>query len=272
MNLNNRQLARFSSPGVHPKKGAVVRDRLTMLFDRLSEFNTEVKSRVSGHLAYVESLLRMRSTQHLSETQRTNRELLLDLLLVYASSRSYPQGLLNKSEDRPCYVDAAGVFCPVGFLLSRTAGQQFAKIICAAQSVDAISPDMRERLNQWISYSGFSTAEIALLQPGFPAIMTEQVKQEEIPLTGVHPKFAGLQQESQTREADYFAKAFIGSEAIQMPGEVESQTPDEPSAAVLAALFDAPAVSELNGEPRLRAFYLPGGTEPVIALTFSRSF
>lgn len=272
MNLNFRHLARFSSPGIHPQKGTVVRDRLAVLFERLSEFDTEVKGRVSGHLAYVESLLRMRSTQHLSETQRTNRELLLDLLVVYASGRSYPQGLFQKGDDRPCHVDDEGVFCPVGFLLARTAGLQFAQAVCAAQSSDALTPTQRERLDQWISHSGLTDQELSLIQPRFPAIMTDRFKPAEADIKGVHPQFAGLQHDSQTREGDYFAKAFIGSEALQLPDDHAEQTATEPGAAVLAAVFGTPAEAEQTGEPRLRAFYLPGTAEPVIALTFSRSF
>jgi hypothetical protein len=272
MNLNFRHLARFSSPGTHPQKGTVVRDRLSVLFERLSEFNTEVKGRVSGHLAYVESLLRMRSTQHLSETQRTNRELLLDLLVVYASGRSYPQGLFQKGDDRPCYVDEEGVFCPVGFLLARTAGQQFAQAVCAAQSAEALTPTQRDRLDQWISYSGFTDQELSLIQPRFPAIMSERFKPSDAEIKGVHPQFASLQHDSQTRQGDYFAKAFIGSEAVQLPVELEGQASMEPTAAVLASVFGEPAESVSADEPRLKAFYLPGSTEPVIALTFSRSF
>jgi hypothetical protein len=267
-----RHLARFSSPGNLPKKGAVVRDRLANLFERLSEFNTEVNGRVSGHLAYVESLLRMRSTRHLSETQRANRELLLDLLVVYASGRSYPQGLFQKGEDRPCYVDDEGVFCPVGFLLARTAGQQFAQAVCAAKSAEDLPQATRDRLEQWISYSGFSDEELSLLQPRFPAIMMDHYKANAADFTGVHPLFEGLQRDSQNREGDYFAKAFIGSEALQLPQEGDEAQAAEPGAAVLASVFGQPAEDAPEGTPRMRAFYLPGGTEPVIALTFSRSF
>lgn len=272
MNSNYRHLARFSSPGNLPKKGVIVRDRLANLFERLSEIDTEVKGRVSGHLAYAESLLRMRSTRHLSETQRANRELLLDLLVVYASGRSYPQGLFQKGEDSPCYVDDQGVFCPVGFLLARTAGQQFAQAVCAAKSADELPRTLRDRLDQWISLSGFTDEELSLLQPRFPAIMNDRYKPSAADFKGVHPQFAALQHDSQTREGDYFAKAFIGSESLHLD-EAEGATPTaEAGAAVLASVFGMPAEEVPAGEPRLRAYYLPGSTEPVIALTFSRSF
>lgn len=266
MNSSYSHLARFSSPGELPKKGAIVRDRLALLFDRFSELNTEVTGRVSGHLAYVESLLRMRSTRHLDDTQRLNRELLLDLLVVYASGRSYPQGLLQKEEDMPCYVDDQGRFCPVGFLLARTAGHLFAVKVCTARSAEELPEDLRARLDQWIEASGFSREELSLLQPKFPAIMADQFSPEQDAQHGMHPKFAGLQNDSQAFQGDYLAKTFIGSEAGALP--VEAQ---DPGGIVVASVF-GPNADAVMGEPRLLAFHFSRGVASELDMTFSRTY
>lgn len=197
---SHKYLARYSSPSSRPRRRATLWDHVATLYACFSEIHTENQVHIQSHLAFVEPLLRMRSTKHLDETQRQMRELLLDLLLVYANSRSVRGGL-----DKEQKSSSNGVDGPVGFLLANTAGMEMARSICSAHEAAPIEHSQRAKFEAWVQASGLSMDELAMIQPDIAS------SARRAPVSGIHPLFQRLKSASQNRMKDYLDRAFIGT-------------------------------------------------------------
>jgi len=123
--------------------------------------------RIRTHLEYVETLLRAEDVSHLSSTLRERRAALLDKLHEYRLTSVFPTNLDFPRERRPCFIDAAGNICAVGFLIEQTAGRALAERINAAHRYDVL-PDMHvPELTAWVEASGLTARECAMIQPGY---------------------------------------------------------------------------------------------------------
>lgn len=123
--------------------------------------------RIRTHLEYVETLLRAEDVSHLSPTLRERRAALLDKLHEYRLISAFPTNLDFPQERRPCFIDAAGNICAVGFLIEQTAGRTLAERINAAHRYDVL-PDMHvPELTAWVETSGLTARECAMIQPGY---------------------------------------------------------------------------------------------------------
>lgn len=289
---NHRQLARYSSPA--PKPGRALtqpRNRsLTELFGDFSELNTEKNDRISTQLADIEQVLRVHTTSHLSDAQRTNRRYLLDLLSLYQMMGAYPRDYDRQDAEALAYVDPDGRFCAVGFLVDRTAGREMAMRVCNREVSTS-------ELNAWLETYGIEHSEIALLHPRSFHVHANSQAGYPAPW-GMSQAFAGLQAATLSRHGDYLASTFVattsGIAAVQAPTQQIRETVEQPAkqahATASVAATDVPsgrrealaAMFEMlrpdtHGshylKPNLRAFFIPNQLgEPVIALTFSRSF
>lgn len=123
--------------------------------------------RIRTHLEYVETLLRAEDVSHLSWALRERRTALLDKLHEYRLTSAFPTNLDFPQERRPCFIDAAGNICAVGFLIEQTAGRALAERINAAHRYDFLADMHLPELTAWVEASGLTARECAMIQPGY---------------------------------------------------------------------------------------------------------
>lgn len=137
-------------------------------FGRLPNVTTDANLRIQTHLAYVEKLLRQKDVSSLSPTLQTKRIHLLDLLHDYWTRGIFPRNYDYKDQARPCFIDKDGTICAVGYLIEQTAGRKAAEIINSKHKYDRINEMKDKMVDDWISNSGLTKEECAMIQPQYP--------------------------------------------------------------------------------------------------------
>ncbi|HEX7847289.1 MAG TPA: hypothetical protein VF476_15925 [Chitinophagaceae bacterium] len=129
--------------------------------------NSNEQLRIQTHLLYVEQLLRSSTTKGLSLTQQLNRLSILDILHEYARAGQFPTNKDYPGERRPCFIDADGNICAVGYLIEQTKGRKTAEAINAKHQYDFLS-DMNEPvIDAWAKEFGLTLEECAMIQPAY---------------------------------------------------------------------------------------------------------
>lgn len=123
--------------------------------------------RIQTHLAYVEALLRKADVANLSPQLRERRAALLDKLHDYRLAGEFPTNLDFPQERRPCFIDAVGNICAVGYLIEQTAGRALAEHITAAHQYDFLADMKMPELTAWVEASGLTARECAMIQPTY---------------------------------------------------------------------------------------------------------
>lgn len=131
--------------------------------ERISKMSEADK--IKAHLSYVCEYL-MGESEKYPEEVKQKRLRLLSLLATYISAEDYP---LNEAYEgrRPCFIDAYGNYCAVGYLVKETAGESIAKDINEQHQYDYIYDMNMTVLDNWIKESGFTKREIAMIQPSY---------------------------------------------------------------------------------------------------------
>ena len=121
--------------------------------------------KIRTHLSYVHDRL-VDQSANFPEQVKKKRLALLSILSDYIAAENYP---LNEAYEgrRPCFIDAQGTYCAVGHLVKETAGEATAKAINEKHQYDYIYDMEMADLEKWISESGFSKHEIAMIQPTY---------------------------------------------------------------------------------------------------------
>ncbi len=136
--------------------------------------------RIQTHLNYVLALLQQRPTSHLSSSQQHNRGQILQLLQRYIRDAQFPVNAAYPDERRPCFIDASGNICAVGYLLQETSGRAAAEAINAKHQY-AYVMDMHEpALEQWAGDNGLTLEECAMIQPTYGPPPATQIIYQDI--------------------------------------------------------------------------------------------
>lgn len=125
---------------------------------------------VAAHLAYAEKFLRGTSEKQLTVSQMRNRELVLDLLSTYYKQGIFPANYEFPGVRRPCFIDADGRVCAVGYLIEQTAGIEAAEKINELHQHDYVMDMQDELLSDWMNEFGFTKHELAIIQPAYDFI------------------------------------------------------------------------------------------------------
>jgi hypothetical protein len=134
--------------------------------------STPENVRIQTHLLYAANLLRQKDVSNLSPELREKRKHLLDLLCSYAEAGIFPHNYDNPGQRLPCFIDKNGTICAVGYLVEQTAGRNVAEEINSKHKYGRISEMNDEGVDAWISTSGLTKEECAIIQP--------QYKEEEV--------------------------------------------------------------------------------------------
>ncbi len=136
-------------------------------------------TRIRTHLAYVEAELRQRPTGHLSEEQKQNRMAYLDLLAEYYEAGLFPYNDGHEDPRRPTFIDETGNICAVGYLVEQSAGREIAEAINEEFKYAFIPEIESSEFNRWAEKSGFTTKELAMIQPMYGNI-TYEVEEKKV--------------------------------------------------------------------------------------------
>ena len=123
---------------------------------------------ITAHLSLVEKTLRARSTTHLSARQKQNRKLCLNLLHKYWLKGQFP---VNEdiSHRTPIFIDKHDNFCAVGYLVKESGNETVARMIAAKTNFAYVHEMKYAELSAWAKEYGFTTDELAWIQPGYPS-------------------------------------------------------------------------------------------------------
>ncbi len=133
---------------------------------------TDEADRIRTHLRMVREELGARRMDGLTQMQRASRARLLQRLGDYADGRVFPRnGSLPYRN--PVFIDAYGTACAVGWLMIESGHGGLARSISAGFNlgyVHEIAADARfaDRVAAWAEAHGFTTDELAWIQPGYP--------------------------------------------------------------------------------------------------------
>jgi hypothetical protein len=128
---------------------------------------TDERLRIQTHLEYVEMLLRAKDVSSLPQPLRERRTILLDKLREYRLAGSFPANIDFLGERRPCFIDARGNICAVGYLIEQTAGRDVAVRINAMHKNDFLLDMKMPELSEWVKISGLTARECAMIQPSY---------------------------------------------------------------------------------------------------------
>jgi len=139
------------------------------LLQATTNFNEDAE-RIQLHLYLVEKTLRKRDIKHLSVAQKIKRTHHLDVLRAYAKNGIFPQNIYH-SQRQPYFVDHIGTACAVGHLVRESGERQLVDLITKQDNFAYISELVKyEKLIIWAQENGFTLAELAWIQPGYPPV------------------------------------------------------------------------------------------------------
>ncbi|MEP7319716.1 MAG: T9SS type A sorting domain-containing protein [Panacibacter sp.] len=120
---------------------------------------------VQLHLLETEKLLRSRSVNNLSAEQQ-NRLRTLNVLHQYILAGKFPQNTLHINR-QPYFIDAENNYCAVGYLMKMSGADEMAKRISSLQNFNYLIDIHDPGLMKWVSKTGLTFDELALIQPGY---------------------------------------------------------------------------------------------------------
>ncbi len=119
--------------------------------------------RLTTHLEYVEKKLRKADVSHLSSELKEKRFQLLNYLREYIEAESYPKNYHHPNKRQSVFIDINGNICAVGYLVERSVDRQTAEKINKDYKFSSIFEIDNSFFEEWISESGFTKKELAMI-------------------------------------------------------------------------------------------------------------
>ena len=129
--------------------------------------STDNELRIKTHLEYAENMLRQKDVPLLSPMLIKNRNRMLDLLHKYWKNGVFPKNFDYPEERKPCFIDKDGRICAIGYLIEQTAGRKAAENINNNHKYDNLLAMNDKIINDWVSASGLTKEECAMIQPTY---------------------------------------------------------------------------------------------------------
>lgn len=138
----------------------------TMLGDeQLVAFNSEAE-RIADHLHRVAERLAVRPPKVIAWESIQRRRLLLDSLNAYADRGRFPMNDVVPGRS-PVFIDKAGTACAVGQLMIASGDAELAQRIHNEMNLAYIHDIALPEVTAWASANGFTTDELAWIQPTY---------------------------------------------------------------------------------------------------------
>lgn len=132
------------------------------------ESTTKADLRLTTHLEYVANKLRNADVSHLTPELRKKRTLLLNYLKEYIEAESYPKNYVVPDRSQSVFIDKNGRICAVGYLVEKSVGRTVAEKINNKYKFSSVFDIKSKAFEEWVSESGFTKKELAMIQPGYP--------------------------------------------------------------------------------------------------------
>lgn len=132
------------------------------------ESTTKVDLRLTTHLEYVVNKLRNAEVSHLSTELKAKRLQFLDYLKEYIEAESYPKNYVVPNRSQSVFIDKNGKICAVGYLVEKSVGRIVAEEINRKYKFSSVFDIKSKTFEKWVSESGFTKKELAMIQPGYP--------------------------------------------------------------------------------------------------------
>ncbi len=129
------------------------------------------REKISYHLQVVYDWLSKKPLDALNDRQKANRLAALAELQSYTRRGLYPQNISHPGR-QPVFIDHRGVHCAVGYLIARSGQPDLSKHISQKFNYAYLADMDDPALTEWVDHSGFTAAELALIQPGYPKVVT----------------------------------------------------------------------------------------------------
>lgn len=125
---------------------------------------------IQTHLSLVEQALRARDVSQLSAEQKQKRNQSLNDLHQYWQSGQFP--INDQYAFRtPIFIDKYDNFCAVGYLVKASGHEAVSRKIAANTNLAYVRQMHYPELTAWAKEYGFTTDELAWIQPGYPPEM-----------------------------------------------------------------------------------------------------
>ncbi len=136
------------------------------LFAASASFVSDTE-RIEAHLLHVVALLRSTAHPEFDEGSLSRRADLLTTLETYARGKNFP---VNTSHAYriPYFIDYTGTPCAVGHLIIESGFEPFAEKVKTEMNNAYLKEMPYSEIPAWANDHGFTTDELALIQPGYP--------------------------------------------------------------------------------------------------------
>lgn len=124
------------------------------------------ESRIQTHLQLLVKVLKDKDVSHLAERQQQKRAALLNVLQAYAKAGQFPQNTHHKGR-QPYFIDDYGTACAVGYLALKDGQQKLVQKIQLENNFAYIREMPYPELQSWGQENGFTTEELAWIQPAY---------------------------------------------------------------------------------------------------------
>ncbi len=131
-------------------------------------------ARIRGHLEMVHDVLAAVDTRAWPLPLRSARARNLERLRAYAAASEFPRNDDHPDARRPTFVDDRGAICAVGALFAADRGRAEAERIARVHKYDYVLDIDDPALAAWQATSGLSTGELAMIQPAYRRMPSEQ--------------------------------------------------------------------------------------------------
>jgi hypothetical protein len=123
----------------------------------------------------VSHALRAEPTTHLTDEQRTARQLALDWLDEYRAAGVFPHNHVRPGERVSVFVDPHGTPCAVGYLMLRSGEEQLVEEIVRTDNLIRVH-ELRDdpRVAAWLQAHGLTLDDAALIQPQYTGLPSPQ--------------------------------------------------------------------------------------------------
>ena len=142
-------------------------------YSRLPTQSAREVLRIQTHLEYVESLLRNAPTAHLTKKQKKNRQKAIENIHFYWTAGVFPENREFLNDRKPCFIDAKGNLCAVGYLIQQTVGRGVAEQINVHFQYEYLMDMEWNIIDEWIASNGLTKLECAMIQPTYGPTPTE---------------------------------------------------------------------------------------------------